>query len=124
MSEKFKPLIDPQAKTMRLLKVTKSNGSEQYYPGTPQNLKWHQDYMKRLSLKTRENYKFEEVEVSLEKAAELGFNEAIQILNPKKTKSAPSAGNDAVMAELLRQNAMLMERLSALESPKTKTAKS
>jgi hypothetical protein len=111
--------------SLKVLKITKHSGTKKenisYVPFNKVNVNFHKEFKSSLSEEKREKYLVEEVVLSVEEAAELGFSEAIQVLNPHKasnTKKETSNINELLM----KQNQELMERLAVLES-KTETKK-
>ena len=104
---------------LKVLKITKHLGSKKenisYIPLNKVNTDFHNEVKRSLSDEKREKYLIEEVTLSVEEAAELGFSEAIQTLNPhkaSKTKKETGSINELLM----KQNQDLMERLAVLES--------
>ena len=110
---------------LKVLKITKHLGTKKenisYVPLNKINLQFHNEFKRSLSEEKREKYLVDEVTLSVEEAAELGFSEAIQVLNPHKaSQTKKETGNINEM--LMKQNQQLMERLAVLES-KTETKK-
>jgi len=112
--------------SLKVLKITKHSGTKKenisYVPFNKVNVNFHNEHKSALSEEKREKYLIDEVTFSVQEAAELGFSEAIQFLNPPKasnTKKETSNINELLM----NQNQSLMERLAVLESKQEKPKK-
>jgi len=100
---------------MKLLKITNTKGDVNHYPYNKVNLDFHKTWKSNLSQHKQAIYKVEEIELTDEEAAELGFAEAIAKLSPAKTRNT-NKENTNVIELLMQQNKMLMDRLEKLES--------
>jgi hypothetical protein len=111
---------------LKVLKITKHSGTKKeninYIPLNKVNVEFHKEFKRSLNEEKREKYLIEEVVLSVEEAAELGFSEAIQFLNPP-TKSNTKKESNSINELLMKQNQELMERLAVLESKQEKTKK-
>jgi antitoxin component HigA of HigAB toxin-antitoxin module len=107
--------------TFKQLKITNSHGIVNYIPNNKTNFNHHETHKRALSKEKRDKYLIEEVELSVEQAAEIGIAEAYNILNPPAKKAAQQAAgnNDSIIKMLMEQNQLLMERLAVIESKST-----
>jgi hypothetical protein len=111
--------------TFKQLKITNSHGIVNYVPNNKTNFNHHEAHKRALSKEKRDKYLIEEVELSVEQAAEIGIAEAYNILNPPAKKAAQQAAqqaagnNDSIIKMLMEQNQLLMERLAVIESKST-----
>lgn len=99
---------------MKLLKITNTKGDVNYYPHNKVNLDFHKTWKSNLTSHKQSLYKIEEVDLSNEEAAELGFAEAVATINPTKSRGT-NKENSNVIELLIQQNKMLMDRLEKLE---------
>jgi hypothetical protein len=99
--------------TFKRLKITGTKGEINYVPFNQQNVKFYTEHKAKLTPEKREKFKIEEVELSLEEAAEMGIYEAYEILHPPKKKG--QSNELSVVDLLMKQNQTLMERLAVLE---------
>ena len=102
---------------MKLLKITNTKGDVNYYPHNKVNLDFHKTWKSNLTSHKQSLYKIEEVDLSNEEAAELGFAEAVAAINPTKSRGT-NKENSNVIELLIQQNKMLMDRLEKLEGEK------
>ena len=102
---------------MKLLKITNTKGDVNYYPHNRVNLDFHKTWKSNLTSHKQSLYKIEEVDLSNEEAAELGFAEAVAAINPTKSRGT-NKENSNVIELLIQQNKMLMDRLEKLEGEK------
>jgi hypothetical protein len=109
--------------SLKVLRITKHKGTNKetvnYVPINKVNIEFHNEFKRSLNEEKREKYIIEEVVLSVDEAAEFGFSEAIQFLNPPKTRNTPKESS-SINEMLMKQNQELMERLAVLES-KSKT---
>lgn len=110
-------MIDKEKGTMTVLKVTRPSGHVNYHPNNPINRKFHNEKRKNCSKEKKEKYLIEEVTLTLKEAAELGFDEALVVLNPPKAKQNLDTSEAILM--LMKQNQELISALSANLSPKS-----
>jgi hypothetical protein len=101
---------------LKVLKITKPSGVEQYVPLNPTNKNHHEQKKRYCSREKQAKYLIEEVLLSWQDAAELGFSEAINKLNPPKKTEAQQT-NDT-LAALLKQNAELIAALTGAKKSK------
>jgi hypothetical protein len=104
-------------KYYKAIKVTTTRGVENYLPYNKVNLDLHEKFKSNLSNEKKEKYKIEVIELTIEEAANLGFAEAYQIINPPKGKSEPKE-NTTIIELLMKQNQDLAERLAKIEQRK------
>lgn len=100
----------------KALKITKPNGVEQYIPNNPTNKNHHEQKKRYCSREKQAKYLIEDVELTLQEAAELGFSEAIMKLNPSKKSEAQQTNE--TLAALLKQNAELIAALTGMKGKK------
>lgn len=101
---------------LKVLKVTLPRGTTQFIPFNTANLTHHQQKKRFCSREKQEKYLIEEVTLSWEEAAELGFSEAIQKLSPPKKTEAQQTNE--TLAALLKQNAELIAALTGAKTAK------
>lgn len=109
-------------KYYKAIKVTTTRGIENYIPFNKVNLDLHEKFKSNLSNEKKEKYKIEVIELTIEEAANLGFAEAYQIINPPKGKSEPKE-NTTMIELLMKQNQDLAERLAKMEEKNDKPKK-
>ncbi len=114
-------MIDKEKGTMLVLKVTRPSGHVNYHPNNPINKKFHAEKRKLVSREKQDKYLIEDVTLSLEEAAALGFDEAMMTLNPPKAKQRVETSE--MFAMLMQQNQELIAALSARLVPETETPK-
>lgn len=108
-------MIDKTTGTYKALKITRPNGSVNYHPDNKTNLRFHTEKKRSLSREKKEKYLIEQVKLTLEEAAELGFDEAKVILNPPKAKK--QIDTNEMFAQLLEQNQQLINALASRTAP-------
>jgi hypothetical protein len=106
-----------QTPTFTLLKITDYKGVVNYIPLNNANRTFHEEKKRALNKDKREKYLIEQVTLSVEEAAAIGWAEAHQVLHPPTRKGQQS--ND-LMAVLGEQNKMLMQMLAEKTETKTK----
>lgn len=109
--------------TIKRLKITDAKGNEKTIPATNGNKKFYEEHRNSLTREKKEKYKIEEIEFTIEEAAELGIYEAYEKLNPPTKKGAVSQQSNDIVAMLMKQNQDLAERLAIMESKQDKPVK-
>jgi hypothetical protein len=109
--------------SIKLLKITRVDGTIDHVPNNRLNLKLHNDYRSALSSEKQAKYKIESVELSIEDAAKLGVLEAHAAINPtKKRANQASADTLAQLLEAqLESNRLMQARLDMMEADKVIT---
>jgi len=99
---------------MKLLKITQPGGLEQLVPSNAKNRNYWELRKKKVGSKRAAEYKIEEVEIDEEEALKFGFG--VPSAKPK-----PKVNANDMMAQVMAQNAQLIQLLTEQKSdPKKK----
>ena len=99
---------------MKLLKITQPGALEQLVPSNTKNRNYWELRKKKVGSKRALEYKIEEVEIEEEEALKLGFG--VPSAKPK-----PKVNANDMMAQVMAQNAQLIQLLTEQKSePKKK----
>jgi len=104
--------------TFKLLKITDTNGVSKHVPFNRANKEHFEAHRRALSRDKQSKYLIEEVELSIDEAAEIGIAEAHNKKYPPVRKGQQPQANTDIIAMLMKQNQDLAERLALLESSK------
>ena len=109
--------------TMKLLKITRVDGTVDFVPNNQMTRNLHNDYRSALSKEKQLKYKIELVDLTIQEASDLGVLEAYAKLNPTKKKNTQSSNEtlQQLLAATLETNRLMAARLEALETPTEKT---
>lgn len=107
-----------QTKKYKLLLITDARGNKKHVPSNPSNKSFYNAYKSTLSKDKREKYTIEEVELTVDEAAEIGVAEAHAEKYPVVRKGQQSQQSNDIVAMLLKQNQELAERLAVIEAKK------